>query len=248
MQVTLIQITDTHLRGDKQPLRGMNTQESFHSVLELVQSHEHDISLLLATGDVSHDGSEESYRAFISGVTPLSAPVAWLPGNHDQVSVMTSAFDGKQTGAKSIQLGSWRLILLNSQVEGEIYGHLCAAEIAFLDRELANCEECHLLISLHHQCLPIGSGWLDTWGLRNADELLSRIESDPRVKAVICGHVHQEADVRQDSVRLLAAPSTCFQFRPNSPEAELDDVAPGYRWIDLQDNGEIVTGINRLMT
>jgi Icc protein len=248
MQVTLIQITDTHLRGDKQPLRGMNTQDSLHSVLDLVKSHEHDISLVLATGDVSHDGSEESYQVFLNAVTPLSAPIAWLPGNHDQVSVMTSAFAESQTGSKSIQLGNWRLILLNSQVEGEIFGHLSTAEITFLDRELARCEESHLVISLHHQCLPVGSSWLDAWGLRNADELLNRIESDTRVKAVLCGHVHQEADVKQDRVRLLAAPSTCFQFRPKSSEAELSDEAPGYRWIDLHENGEIVTGINRLMT
>lgn len=45
---------------------------------------------------------------------------------------------------------------------------------------------------------------------------------------------------------MLAAPATCVQFRPRSAAFCIDTVEPGYRWLELHDDGQIVTEVVRV--
>ena len=47
-------------------------------------------------------------------------------------------------------------------------------------------------------------------------------------------------------MRLLSVPSTCVQFKPHSKDFAVDDVAPGYRWLDLHEDGRIDTEVSRV--
>jgi Icc protein len=53
-------------------------------------------------------------------------------------------------------------------------------------------------------------------------------------------------DITAASVRVLGAPSTCFQFLPESKEFSVDNTAPGYRLIQLYADGQIKSEIIRL--
>ena len=48
------------------------------------------------------------------------------------------------------------------------------------------------------------------------------------------------------TVRVLTTPSTCFQFKPQTESFSLDDQSPGYRWINLYDDGSIKTEVARI--
>jgi Icc protein len=41
----------------------------------------------------------------------------------------------------------------------------------------------------------------------------------------------------------MCTPATCMQFRPRQPGFEVDDRPPGYRVLDLQDDGRISTEV-----
>jgi Icc protein len=41
-------------------------------------------------------------------------------------------------------------------------------------------------------------------------------------------------------------PSTCFQFKPKCKDFTLDEIAPGYRVLQLYPNGHIETQVHRL--
>jgi Icc protein len=82
--------------------------------------------------------------------------------------------------------------------------------------------------------------------LRNPEALFTVLDRFPQVRAVLWGHVHQEFDQLRDGVRLMATPSTCIQFAPNSVDFGLDELAPGYRWLRLHDDGQIETGVSRI--
>jgi Icc protein len=41
-------------------------------------------------------------------------------------------------------------------------------------------------------------------------------------------------------------PSTCVQFKPLSKDFAIDDVAPGYRWLDLYPDGRVETAVSRV--
>ena len=83
--------------------------------------------------------------------------------------------------------------------------------------------------------------------IENNLELWAVIGKYPNVKIIINGHIHQLMDIEHQGVRVLGAPSTCFQFKPNSPTFSLDAMAaPGYRQITLSSDGSIQTFISRL--
>jgi Icc protein len=63
---------------------------------------------------------------------------------------------------------------------------------------------------------------------------------------VVWGHVHQAFEQRRNEVLLLATPSTCLQFLPGSERFAVEQIPPGYRWLDLYPDGSLKTGIERL--
>ncbi len=66
------------------------------------------------------------------------------------------------------------------------------------------------------------------------------------VKGIVCGHVHQDMNVMHKGIRVMATPSTCVQFKPQSDDFALDTVSPGWRELTLHANGEITTQVQRL--
>ena len=87
---------------------------------------------------------------------------------------------------------------------------------------------------------------MDQISLANTDAFWTVVDKHPQVKAVLCGHIHQELDIMHGRVRVLGTPSTCIQFKPNSDRFRLDGLSPGYRWLDLLDSGRIDTGVERV--
>ena len=47
-------------------------------------------------------------------------------------------------------------------------------------------------------------------------------------------------------IKLMSTPSSCIQFAPHSDDFLVDDIAPGYRWLELQADGEIETAVCRV--
>lgn len=89
------------------------------------------------------------------------------------------------------------------------------------------------MLLLHHHPLPSGCSWLDQHSLRNAAELDNVLVNYPRVKYLLCGHIHQELDLDWNGRRLLATPSTCVQFKPHCANFTLDTISPGWRTLEL---------------
>lgn len=244
--VRILQITDTHLFADRYAsLHGINTRHSLQSVLQrALQRPTPD--LVLVTGDLVHDESPAGYRVLFKMLRPLKAPVGVIAGNHDNLDTLRAEIPRTMRLGGVHLLRSWRAVLLNSQVPGKAYGNLDNAELYFLEAALQAAANDHVLVVLHHHPVPVGSAWLDNIALDNPEALFGLLRRFPNAHAVLCGHVHQELDTQHDGLRLLATPSTCVQFKPHSEEFETDDKRPGFRWMSLNADGSIETGIERV--
>ncbi len=99
---------------------------------------------------------------------------------------------------------------------------------------------------LHHHPLLVGSAWLDQHALKDADAFWQVVGRFENVKGVLCGHVHQDMNVLYNGIRVMATPSTCVQFKPDSDDFALDTESPGWRELELHSNGDITTEVNRL--
>ncbi|UVE17275.1 3',5'-cyclic-AMP phosphodiesterase [Pseudomonas sp. LS44] len=245
--VLLVQLSDSHLFAEADgKLLGMDTRDSLQQVIQRVSEEQADIDLVLATGDLSQDASPASYRRFRQMSETLAAPARWLAGNHDEIPVMEDACSGSDLLEPIVDLGAWRIVLLDSSIPGAVPGLLDAEQLELLEQALREAPQRHHLICLHHHPVDIGCAWMEPIGLRNADALFAVLDRYSQVRAVLWGHVHQEIDRQRNGVRLLASPSTCVQFAPGSEEFCVGAEAPGYRWLRLHADGRLDTGVSRV--
>lgn len=246
----IIQITDPHLFKDTNgELLGINTQASFSQVLSEIQQQQYDYDLVLATGDLVQDNSDEGYLRFRQEVKALNNKmVFWIPGNHDfQPKMFEILKEDSVSAKKHILLGDkWQILLLDSQVQGVPHGQLEAEELDWLKLKLQEYPERYSLVVLHHHLLSTGSAWLDQHNLRNANELAEVLAPFKNVKALLYGHIHQQVDSEWLGYQVMATPSTCIQFKADSNTFALDVVQPGWREIDLYADGHIETRVKRI--
>jgi Icc protein len=243
----LVQLSDSHLFGEAHgTLLGMNTRDSLQKVIELVRVQQSQIDLLLATGDLSQDGTLASYQQFRELTRQLDAPARWIPGNHDEPQIMAEAAVQSALLDSVVDIGNWRVTLLDSAVPGSVPGYLQDEQLQLLARSLSEAPERHHLVCLHHHPVSIGCAWMEPIGLRNPEAFFEVLDRFPQVRAVLWGHVHQEIDQLRNNVRLIASPSTCIQFEPGSEDFKVGEQAPGYRWLRLLPDGRLETGVERV--
>lgn len=245
---TLLQLTDLHLCAEPDAeLLGVPTDASFLSVLSKATKDHPDAAACLLTGDLSDDGSPEAYRRLSAHCAEgLPWPAVWLPGNHDQNPALRDAAGDGLAGSRCLVAGAWRVILLDSSVPNEVGGTLGEAEYRHLELALMDSSDSPVLVVLHHPPADCGTRWLDAQQLSDGERFWAMLARHPNVKAVLCGHIHQEVDRVENGVRLLASPSTCVQFMPGADHFRLQESTPGYRWLRLQPDGSLQTGVERL--
>lgn len=245
----LLQITDTHLFSDRDGcLLSVNTFESYQAVVDEIVQKNCQFDAILATGDISQDHTVESYQRFEQVISTLEKPCFWLPGNHDFKPSMQRIIPSKQIRSEPHFFAgdNWQVILLDSQVSGVPHGKLSASQLEFLDEKLTENPSLHSLVLLHHHPIPVGSAWLDQHTLTESQSLWDVIAKHNNVKALLSGHVHQDYDEIHNGVRVITTPSTCVQFKPDSHDFALDALSPGWRKLELFDDGRLETQVFRL--
>lgn len=226
-------------------LLGVNTRDSLDAVIaEVLKSHGQP-DLILATGDLAQDGSEEAYRVLGDRFGAFNCQSAWIAGNHDKVSTLQEVAARYGANHRHIVQGGWQFILLDSSVPGKVHGALTESELGFLDQVLEQNPDLPALVTLHHHPVDIDADWMANIGLQNRKAFWQLIDRFPQVKIVLWGHVHQTFEQQRNGVQLLATPSTCIQFTSGSRKFSVDDLAPGYRWFELRASGGFTTEVCR---
>ena len=244
----VLQITDTHLRSrDDQRLLGVDTADTLRAVLAQAFA-EATPDLLVASGDLAHDPEPESYRRFLAllGEFHQGATVC-LPGNHDRLEPLARILRSPE----GMRLGDWEVLGFDSHADDRPEAEFSAADRAALETRMRASTASYLLLVCHHPPLDVGCPWLDKDRIQSGGELLDWLAGDTRVRAMAFGHVHQVVESRHGDIVLLGSPSSCFQFAPGSDRFTIDQSAgsrqPGYRWLDLRDDGTIVSEVRRVL-
>ena len=247
MTQRLIQLTDTHLFADPAAhLYGIEPEATLTRVLDDVRRQRPAPAVIIASGDLAHDESAAAYGRLARHLEALGVPVHYLPGNHDDPALMAERWGRDYRALQTVDLARWSLLLLSSHRPGEVGGEVGEAQLQALAAALAERPERPCLVAVHHHPRPVGSPWMDAIGLADAEALLAVLADAPQVRLVICGHVHQALEDTTGPVTVLGTPATCFQFRPHSEEAAVDERPPAYRVLDLHDDGRWSTAIHWL--
>ncbi|HTX24667.1 MAG TPA: metallophosphoesterase [Steroidobacteraceae bacterium] len=241
--VRLIQFTDPHLYGDEAGmLRGVATYPSLVAAIERARARDWPVDGILLTGDLVQD-DPGGYALIRRALGDIGRPVYCLPGNHDLPEVMRRELADPFIVCGTVDLGAWRIVLLDSTEPGSAGGRLSEDSLAGLDAALAGAAHQHVLVCLHHHPVPMSSLWLDRVGLANPEDLFRVLDAHRNVRALLWGHVHQSFDGLRRHVRLLGTPSTCTQFLPRSDQFALDRRPPAYRTLELRPDGTVHTEV-----
>ncbi len=241
--ILIAQVTDCHLSADpERTYRGINPRRNLETLLEKVRAISPD--LLLLTGDLSEDGSRESYRFLQTSCKPFGVPVLALPGNHDDAGLLEETFPGSPVDTISVsEHGEWQVIRLNSCQPGKAEGRLSDRTMVDLEDHLENSENRPQLIALHHHPIAIGSPWIDKYPLLQPQLLLQTIDRYVNVKALAWGHVHQAFATERNGTVMLAGPSSAINALPGAQQFTADRMGPACRWLALRADQTVSSGI-----
>jgi len=242
----LIQMTDLHLgpTADYQ-CRGFNTLDSFKAVLAAFESNSNGEEILVLTGDLASDSQPGAYQQLNEILAQKNKQAIWLPGNHDHLSLMQENLSDYPY-LPVYEHEHWAVLMIDSSAPGQAGGKISNQQLTQLEEQLEQLKDKYLLVAMHHSPVSLNSQWLDEHRISNHQKLHSLLVANGNVKAVITGHIHQQHETDWQGIKVYSTPSTCFQFAENSDLFALTDKNPAYRWLDLQPDGHIETGINRV--
>lgn len=239
----IAQLSDCHLPADpKQNYRGINPHQNLKTMVRKLKNLKP--HLVLATGDLSEDGSQASYRNLQKILEPLGVPVLALPGNHDAPDLLAEFFPGSPVGTiKVSEHDRWQIIRLNSCLPAKPEGGLGEAVLNELENYLINNNQNPCLIALHHQPIPVGSPWIDKYKLMEPERFLQLIDRYPNIKAVVWGHVHQVFEAVRKEVLMLGGPSSAINGLPAALRFTPSPAGPACRWLELKTDGSLLNRI-----
>jgi Icc protein len=243
--IYLLQLTDCHLMPQPGvPFRGIDSDATLAAVVAEAAALGIDFDRLLLSGDLVHHGGPDAYRRLLALIEPLPGVRHWIPGNHDEPAAMRAAA-ALACGQERVDCGRWSLLLLDSTAhpDGRGGGSLSEASLSWLQSALEQTADRHVLIALHHNPVGTDSAWQDAIMLGNADRFAQLVGAYPQVRAILCGHLHQQQARRLGTVPVFCAPATSVQFKPAQAELALEDDAqaarPGFSWYRLGPDGSV---------
>ena len=246
----IAQISDIHIR-DHLGMFGelVDTSKTLEKAIKLLNALDPQPDVVLATGDLTDDGTKEQYSQFLEIIAPLNAPLLPLPGNHDDYSEFINAFSStlpdeipKNHCSYVIDNFPVRLIALDTSLPGQHDALFSKDHELWLSQVLAQEKDKPTLIFTHFPPFETGINFMDISGLKSADRLEKIIRNNPQVKLVVAGHVHRPIQTSFASTMISVCPSTGNQLKLdlNPKNGSAVDEPPGFQ-LHIWKNDRFVT-------
>lgn len=222
----LCQISDPHVVPEGTLAYGkVDTPGLLERCVRKVRALPRTPDAIVATGDLTDNGTAEEYGLLAEILAPLNVPLYLAVGNHDERAALRAAFPNHRYLAGedgfvqyAIEDFAVRLVVLDTLVPGKPGGVLCERRLAWLDRTLAASDR-PTIVAQHHPPFPTGLSVMDRMSLADPASEAAVISRYPQVERIICGHHHRNAQARFAGTVASICPSTAHQL--------LLDLVPG---------------------
>jgi Icc protein len=176
---------------------------------------------ILVTVDIIDTARAEDYAVAKEILGNLEAPYFLAAGNHDLSSGLAKTFPIPASSSPAppgcyryaVDIGSIRLVTLDSSVPGVPHGALSAEQLGFLDGELARAGDRPALIVVHHPPLRTGNPTMDRFALAEPEALAEVISQHDNVLSILCGHYHHTVFGAFAGTTVAIAPATGHQLQ-----------------------------------
>ncbi|MBV0896019.1 metallophosphoesterase [Microbacterium sp. NC79] len=250
----ILHLTDTHLFGDN--ARHYDTVDTAAQLTAaLAHVAEQPCDLVVVAGDVSEDGTVESYQRARTIVGEWArerdARAVFTMGNHDRREAFREVLGGGQPDAHERVLAGtdparpiasvtesngWRVIVLDTSVPARGYGDIEAEQLTFLRDILATPAENGTVIVMHHAPVDAQTDLLQALALdpHDADEFIEIIAGSD-VRVVLSGHYHHPIVETVNGIPVVVAPGVANIARSlDDPAEESAELAFGGAVIEIR--------------
>lgn len=254
---SFIQITDHHLLEDENALReGFSPGHAFRMVMRHIAENTADkADFIISTGDLVEPCTELAYQTsmkFLGMNSPASLPgpqhinieglkeypMYFLPGNHDDRSLMSRYFFPESAPAALFNMTfvhkGVQLIFLDWGPESK------ACFLPETREFLINALQADMpsVLVCHQHVKPIGSRWLDSFLADDIDsfwDVLLQPANKRKLLGILCGHVHLTYEDEYEGIPIYGVRSTAYPFaKTDHPLLIL--APPQYRYVTIQNN------------
>ena len=221
--LTFVHIGDTHIHSDPAYTLDYAEITPFAGAKALVE-HLNNLpftpDLVLHTGDVAYYPDPEAYTTCKEILGKIKYPTYYVVGNHDDGIALCRYLQPKQANFQPRTYGDFeingvQIVFLDSNGPVEPpAGYMVEEQIAWLRKICSARDSRPLIIAVHHNLLPVGIPWLDTYmRTANGEQVHAAIlPARDRLRGVFFGHLHQNVDVMQDGILYSSVASSWFQL------------------------------------
>ena len=238
----ILHLSDTHLYGDGRLHYGIvDTLAALDRVLARAASLER-VDLVVASGDLSDDGTVASYRKLKATLDPWvaerGATVVYAMGNHDLPEGFEEVLGARE---RVTSVRGFRVVTLDSSVPGAGYGRLDESQVEWLSDVLETPSERGTVVVLHHPPVPPTTVLFEPLRLLDAVPLLE-VCSDGDVRLILAGHFHHGlvTEAGESGIPVVVAPAvanTTDVLWPSPRERAVRGA--GFAWVQLPDDGPV---------
>jgi hypothetical protein len=190
--VPMVRATDTEV-----PYWRFMNEDAISEINEL------GVELAVIKGDIADVGRADQFQAAARAFAGFRMPHHAFLGNHDYYGLLIGeqvdgyALLGQPRAPRSLELGGWRLVLLETAHPGEHHGVFANDRLNWLASELEETRERRVptLLLMHHHPVPPehADSYPNTIGINplHSLRLFELIGRHPQVKGVLIGHTHR---------------------------------------------------------
>lgn len=192
----LAHLTDTHVLafGADEPTPVDNNGRLREAVAK-IDGEAPAVHAVIATGDLTADGTPAQYDALAELLAPLRARVLPIPGNHDDRDLLRAVFaDAPWVDAGHAswvaRVGDIRVVGLDTTDPGRPGAAFDAGREAWLRSVLAEPHAGATVLAMHHPPFLTGIGWMDRSGFAGLERFRAVLSELP-VDRIVAGHLHR---------------------------------------------------------
>ncbi len=246
-------MSDIHLVSGRKTIIGLDPIEKLKKALKHAIETQKDISQIVFTGDLAHDGTLEEYLILKEILQNVKVPITFMMGNHDNRKAFCLAFPSIQLDScgflqTALTYENHTLLFLDTLEVSNIPEHkhngfLCEKRLSWLERELVKAGKRKVILFMHHPAFSVGFKAMDKTQLGNSEQFFSLLDRYNSVIHIICGHIHRTISGNCNGYGFSMFKSTCHQM-PMMFESENVKLStnepPAYGILCLVDNGVVV--------
>ena len=234
----ILHLSDSHLFGDGALHYGaVDTLAALRRVLARAEGLSA-LDAVVLSGDLSNDGSAQSYRLLRGLVEPWAAArgagTVYAMGNHDDPRAFEEVL-GARTGVHEI--AGFRIVTLDSSVPEAGFGRLGGGQLSWLREVLAAPTQYGTVVVIHHPPVPAETVLLRALELQRPRDLIDACAGSD-VRLILSGHYHHPLVSAVGGIPVVVAPGIANTSDVMAPAGiERATVGAGFAFVELPRQG-----------